>query len=62
MNKPEPVCCCGKPFVIEGVTYSTVNAGCVVHGVMSQHVERVGESMREPRRDTKRHTAHGVKE
>ena len=57
-----PVCCCGKPFEHDGVLYESVNAGCVIHGVRSHHVERAGESMRTRRCDTKRHTAHGVKE
>ncbi len=61
MQEP-PVCCCGKTFEHNGVLYESVNAGCVIHGVRSHYVERVGESMKSRRRDTKRHSAHGVKE
>lgn len=61
LQKP-PVCCCGKLFEHNGVLYESVNAGCLIHGIRSHYVERVGESMKSRRRDTKRHAAHGVKE
>lgn len=57
-----PVCTCRKePELIDGKLYSVTDAGCAFHGVKSHHVVRMGEGT-ERRRDTKRHTAHGLGE
>ena len=60
---PQPykaTCCCSQPFVIDGVQYTSRNAGCALHGIKSRYVPQVGGMLKEKRADGKRHTAVNV--
>lgn len=57
-----PKCTCAGLIVIEGVQYNSTDAACPFHGVRSMHIPKVGSMLSEPRRDSKRHTAHSAKE
>ena len=57
LQSPELRCCCQSPLEFNGVLYTVIDAGCKVHGIKSQYVERLGETT-ERRRDHKKHTAH----
>ena len=57
----KPVCCCSAPFLLDGIKYKPVNAGCQIHGIRSRYIPQPAGIFKAKRADTHRHTAHGVK-
>jgi hypothetical protein len=58
----KPVCCCSEPFTVDGVQYTSRNAGCALHGIRSRYIPQPASILKAKRADGHRHTAVNERE